>query len=60
MKEEQQEGNTMLLTSLSQMKEGTQAVEQAAKNLQDDTEIIMGRISKIGQQQLILHFPTRL
>ncbi len=47
--DEQNQGNSLVLSCITQMKEGTQAVEQAAKNLQDDTEIIMGRISKIGQ-----------
>ena len=47
---EQNEGNSMLLSCISQMRDGTHAVEDAAKNLQRDTEEIMGRISKIGQQ----------
>ena len=46
---EQNEGNSLLLTCISQMRDGTHAVEDAAKNLQRDTEEIMGRISKIGQ-----------
>ena len=47
--DEQNEGNTLLLSSIAQMRDGTHAVEDAAHNLQRDTEEIMGRISKIGQ-----------
>ena len=47
---EQNEGNSLLLSCISQMRDGTHAVEDAAKNLQRDTEEIMGRISKIGQE----------
>ncbi len=47
--DEQNAGNSMLLSCISQMRDGTHAVEDAARNLQRDTEEIMGRISKIGQ-----------
>ncbi len=47
--DEQNEGNSLLLTCIAQMRDGTHAVEDAAHNLQRDTEEIMGRISKIGQ-----------
>ena len=47
--DEQNEGNTLLLSSIAQMRDGTHAVEEAAHNLQRDTEEIMDRISKIGQ-----------
>ena len=47
--DEQNAGNSMLLSCISQMRDGTHAVEDAAHALQRDTEEIMGRISKIGQ-----------
>ena len=49
--DEQNEGNSLLLSCISQMRDGTHAVEDAAHALQRDTEEIMGRISKIGQQE---------
>ncbi len=49
--DEQNAGNALLLSSITQMRDGTHAVEDAARNLQRDTEEIMGRISKIGQQE---------
>ena len=47
--DEQNEGNAQLLSCITQMRDGTHAVEDAAHALQRDTEEIMGRISKIGQ-----------
>ena len=47
--DEQNAGNSLLLSCISQMRDGTHAVEDAAYALQRDTEEIMGRISKIGQ-----------
>ena len=47
--DEQNAGNSLLLSCISQMRDGTHAVEDAAHALQRDTEEIMGRISKIGQ-----------
>ena len=47
--DEQNEGNTLLLSSLSQMKEGTHAVEDAASHLQQDTDHIIDRIANIGR-----------
>ncbi len=47
--DEQNAGNSLLLSCIAQMRDGTHAVEDAAHALQKDTEEIMGRISKIGQ-----------
>ena len=47
--DEQNEGNTLLLSSLSQMKEGTHAVENAAVHLKQDTDHIINRIARIGR-----------
>ena len=47
--DEQNAGNSILLSCITQMRDGTHAVEDAARALQRDTEEIMGRISKIGQ-----------
>ena len=44
---EQHEGNAMLLTSLSQMKDGTRAVEDAAEHLRKDTETVIESINNI-------------
>ncbi|MCR4736394.1 MAG: 4Fe-4S binding protein [Treponema sp.] len=48
--EEQSEGNSMLLTSLAQMKDGTRAVEDAAIRLSKDTETVIETINNIGQK----------
>ena len=48
--DEQNAGNSLLLSCVAEMRDGTHAVEDAAHALQRDTEEIMGRISKIGQQ----------
>ena len=45
--DEQNAGNTMLLESLAQMKDGTHAVEDAATHLKDDTSLIIQRIANI-------------
>jgi hypothetical protein len=47
--DEQNAGNSLLLSCVAEMRDGTHAVEDAAYALQRDTEEIMGRISKIGQ-----------
>lgn len=47
--DEQNAGNSLLLSCVAEMRDGTHAVEDAALALQRDTEAIMGRISKIGQ-----------
>ena len=47
--DEQNAGNSLLLSCVAEMRDGTHAVEDAAHALQRDTEEIMGRISKIGQ-----------
>lgn len=47
--DEQNAGNEQLLSSLSQMKEGTHAVEDAAANLQKGTDQIINRIERIGR-----------
>ena len=44
---EQNEGNTLLLSSLKEMQEGTHAVEKAAHILKTDTETIIERIANI-------------
>ncbi|MCR4952840.1 MAG: 4Fe-4S binding protein [Treponema sp.] len=44
---EQNEGNNMLLTSLSQMKDGTRDVEEAATHLRQDTETVIESINNI-------------
>ena len=44
---EQNEGNTLLLSSLKEMQEGTHAVEKAAHILKNDTETIIERIANI-------------
>ena len=44
---EQNEGNNMLLTSLSQMKDGTRDVEEAATHLRKDTETVIESINNI-------------
>lgn len=45
--DEQNAGNNLLLQSLSQMKDGTHAVEDAAKHLKDDTSLIIEQIANI-------------
>ena len=45
--DEQNEGNTMLLESLSQMRDGTHAVEEEANHLKEDTSLIIERIANI-------------
>ncbi len=48
--QEQSEGNTLLLTSLAQMKEETSAVENAALELKDNTENVIYSIMNIGKK----------
>lgn len=48
--QEQSEGNTLLLTSLAQMKEETSAVEKAALELKDNTENVVYSIMNIGKK----------
>ena len=45
--DEQNAGNALLLQSISQMKDGTHAVQDAAKHLKDDATFIMERIAHI-------------
>ena len=45
--DEQNAGNTLLLQSLSQMKDGTHAVEDAANHLKEDTSLIIEQIANI-------------
>ena len=45
--DEQNQGNSILLSSLEQMREGTKAVEDAASHLKYDTETIIERIANI-------------
>ncbi len=45
--DEQNAGNNLLLQSLAQMKDGTHAVEAAAKHLKDDTSLIIEQIANI-------------
>lgn len=49
--QEQSEGNTLLLTSLSQMKEETNAVEKAALELRDNTENVINSIILLQKKQ---------
>ena len=48
--QEQSEGNSLLLSSLAQMKEETGAVENAALELRDNTEVVINSIMNIGNQ----------
>ena len=48
--QEQSEGNTLLLTSLAQMKEETSAVENAALELKVNTENVIYSIMNIGKK----------
>ena len=45
--DEQNAGNNLLLQSLAQMKDGTHAVEDAAKHLKNDTSLIIEQIANI-------------
>ncbi len=49
--DEQNEGNTLLLASLSQMKDGTHAVQEAALHLRKNTDRIIDRIANISIEE---------
>ena len=49
--QEQSAGNTQLLESISKLKEGTRAVEQATASLAIDTKNVIDQIESIGKKQ---------
>ena len=47
--QEQSEGNTVFLNSLAQMKDGTHEVENAAKSLRENTDLVIESIMNLGK-----------
>ena len=54
--DEQNQGNSLVLSCITQMKEGTQAVEQAAKNL-TTPKLLWDESQRSGSSSLFCFFP---